>query len=261
MRENLWISGNPTASSLFPLLTSENTSDVVIERLALDGNGTNNENLNGNYGGCVFLQDCSRFTIRNVTARHYNGDGISFQVCHDVLVENCHCHDNTDLGLHPGSGSQRPRLVGNRLERNSIGLFWCWGVKYGLAENNRIDGNRSYGISVGHNDTDNVMRNNDIMNSGKVGILFRDEPQGQDFWANRNTLEDNRIIDSGDEDGVAIDIQGQTKDLRIVRNTVRETRGAVRRIAVRIAAGAGPVEMEGNTIEGFAQNLLDQRTA
>ena len=108
LRENLWLTGKPTCSSLFPLLTSEHTADVVIENLTLDGNRPNNENLNGNYGGCIFLQDCNRYTIRNVDARNYNGDGISFQICHDVVVENCHSHDNADLGLHPGSGSQRP---------------------------------------------------------------------------------------------------------------------------------------------------------
>ena len=62
LRKNLWLSGKPTCSSLFPLLTSEYTSDVLIEDLALDGNRANCTNLNGNYGGCVFLQDCNRYT-------------------------------------------------------------------------------------------------------------------------------------------------------------------------------------------------------
>lgn len=252
LRENVWLSGKPTCSSLFPLLTSEHTSDVLIENLTLDGNLANNQNLNGNYGGCIFLQDCNRYTIRGVETRNYNGDGISFQICHDVLVENCHSHDNADLGLHPGSGSQRPVMRGNRLERNTIGLFWCWGVKYGLAESNRIDANRSYGVSIGHNDTDNVMRNNDITGSGKVGILFRDESRGADFWPNRNTVENNRIADSGDENGIAIDIQGKTKDVRITGNTIRETRAPMNRTGIRIAASTLNIELAQNTIEGFA---------
>ena len=69
LRDNLWLSGEPTCASLFPLLTSERMSDVVIENITLDGNRANNDNLNGNYGGCIFLQDCNRFTIRNVEAR------------------------------------------------------------------------------------------------------------------------------------------------------------------------------------------------
>jgi hypothetical protein len=261
LRKNLWISGKPTCSAQFPLLTAaERTSDVVIENLTLDGDKENNERLDGNYSGCIFLQDCNRFTIRGVTARRYNGDGISFQICHDVVVERCHSHDNADLGLHPGSGSQRPLLRNNHLERNTIGLYWCWGVKYGLAEKNRMENNRDYGISIGHNDTDNLMRDNDVLNSGKVGILFRDHPQGKDFWANRNRIESNRIVDSGGEDGIAIDVRGKTRDIKICGNQLRETRGPMRRTGLRIAAESGAIDLADNHFEGFAQEIVDRRS-
>lgn len=260
LRENLWLSGAPTCESLFPLLTSEHTSDVVIEDLALDGNRQNNANLDGNYAGCVFLQDCNRYTIRRVEARNYNGDGLSFQICHDVTVEDCHSHDHAGLGLHPGSGSQRPVMRRNILEKNSIGLFWCWGVKYGLAEENTIRDNRDYGVSIGHNDTDNLMRGNVISGSGKAGVLFRDENRGQDFWANRNRLENNQVIDSGGDDGVAIDIQGQTKDVTIVGNELRETRSPMRRLGIRIGGQAERIELQKNSIEGFAQAIVDERS-
>jgi hypothetical protein len=259
LRENLWLSGKPTCASLFPLLTSERTSNVVIENLTLDGNGKNNENLDGNYAGCIFLQDCQKYTIRGVTARNYNGDGISFQICHDVVVADCHSHDHTGLGLHPGSGSQRPVLKNNKLDRNSIGLFWCWGVKFGLAEGNKIAGNRDYGVSIGHCDTDNVMRDNDISGSGKVGILFRDEARGRDFWPNRNLVEKNRIVDSGGDDGVGIDIRGSTKDVRLLGNVLRETRSPGKRVGIRIAAQVERLEMADNRIEGFATAVADSR--
>ncbi len=259
LRDNVWLSGDPTCASLFPLLTSEHTADVVIENLVLDGNRANCENFNGNYGGCIFIQDCNRYTFRKLITRNYNGDGISFQICHDVVVDECHSHDNADLGVHPGSGSQRPLIRNCRLERNTIGLFWCWGVKYGLAEGNRIDGSRNYGISIGHCDTDNVMRHNEVRNSGKVGVLFRDENRGRDFWANRNLLEKNTIADSGGPDGVAIDIQGQTKEVRLVGNTLTETRAPMQRVGVRIAAAVQKLEMDANRIEGFAKPIADLR--
>ena len=260
LRENLWVSGNPTCASLFPLLTSERTEDVVIEDLTLDGNRTQNENLDGNYGGCIFLQDCNRYTIRRVEARNYNGDGISFQICHDVVVEACYSHDHAGLGVHPGSGSQRPRLIGNRFHRNEIGLFWCWGVKFGLAERNEIDANRSYGISVGHNDTDNVMVDNTITNSGRAGVLFRDEAGGRDFWGNRNCLERNRIVNSGPADGIAIDIQGRTKDVQLRDNELREDREPAQRTGIRIAAEAGQIDLVDNRIVGFAVPVRDERS-
>jgi hypothetical protein len=259
LRKNLWLSGEPTCSSLFPLLTSEHTADVTIEDITLDGNRNNTQNFNGNYGGCIFLQDCNRYTMRRVEARNYNGDGISFQICHDVVVDECHSHNNANLGVHPGSGSQRPLIRNCQLERNNLGLFWCWGVKYGLAEGNAIVDNHSYGISIGHNDTDNVMRNNQIIGSGKVGILFRNEARGVDFWPNRNVVEDNVIENSGGADGVAIDILGKTKDTRIANNVIRESREAMQRIGIRISAEAERIELADNKIDGVATAVLDQR--
>ena len=261
LRENLWLVGKPSCASLFPLLTSEYTEDVTVENLTLDGNRANNENFNGNYGGCVFIQDCNRYTLRGLTTRNYNGDGISFQICHDVLVENCHSHDNADLGIHPGSGSQRPRLIGNRMDRNDQGLFWCWGVKYGLATGNRMQGNRSYGMSIGHCDTDNLIRDNEIVGSGKIGIWFRDDARGKDFWANRNRVENNRIFDSGGEDGIGIDISGKTHDVVLAGNTIRESRGGAGRVGIRIGAEVGPVKLTDNKIEGYAKPIVDARPA
>ncbi|MFI4850792.1 MAG: right-handed parallel beta-helix repeat-containing protein [Gimesia chilikensis] len=258
LRKNVWLSGKPTVASLFPLLTSEYTRDVVIENLTLDGNRKNNTNLNGNYGGCIFLQDCNRYTVRNVTARNYNGDGISFQICHDVKVENCHSHDHEGLGVHPGSGSQRPLILNNRFENNHIGLFWCWGVKYGLAEKNQLTGN-DIGISIGHNDTDNVMRENIVADSKQVGILFRNDARGKNFWANRNTVVKNQILNSGAANGVAIDITGRTSDLVIKENLISEQRQPMQRTGIRIGPEAGKIELADNEIEGFMKSIDDQR--
>jgi hypothetical protein len=260
LRENLWISGKPTCASLFPLLTAERTADVVIENLTLDGDKANNTRLDGNYAGCVFLQDCNRITLRGVTARNYNGDGISFQIAHDVVVENCQSHDNADLGLHAGSGSQRPIMRDNRLERNGIGLYFCWGVKFGLASKNMIVGNRSYGISIGHHDTDNVILDNTVRESGKIGVLFRDESRGKDFWPNRNRLESNRVENSGGDDGVAIAVEGKTRELKIRGNRLRESRGSLRRCGLRLAKEVGAIELADNQFEGFAKDVDDLRT-
>lgn len=256
-RENFWLKDDATASTLFPLFDGDHVSDVVIENLAFDGNRDNNENLNGNYGGSIFLQDCSRISMRRLALHHYNGDGISWQICHDVVVEQCHSHDNAGLGLHPGSGSKRPLIRDNRLERNNIGLYFCWGVTHGLAEQNVIDANRSYGISIGHCDTDNLICNNQITRSGKVGVLFRGDPKA--FAAHRNRLEKNRIVDSGPEDGIAVDVRGQSEGVVIGHNEIRETRGPARRIGIRIGADTKAIQLIDNRIEGFAETIKDLR--
>jgi hypothetical protein len=256
LRENFWLEGKSTVSTLFPILSGEEISDVVVENLALDGNKEHNDNLNGNYAGCIFCQDCSRITVRDVVARNYNGDGISWQVCHDVTVDGCHSHDNTGLGLHPGSGSQRPVMRHNQLRGNSIGLFFCWGVKYGLAEGNVIEDNSRYGISIGHRDTDNLVTHNTIRRSGEVGILFRPE-RGRAFAPHRNRVADNCIEDSGAEDGIGIDVQGETEAVSIVENQIRESRGPARRIGIQLGQATRGILLEGNQIEGFWKQVSD----
>jgi hypothetical protein len=260
LRENLWEMGDSTAATLFPLFSGENISDVVIEEITLDGNKSQNELLDGNYAGCIFLQDCSRITMRKVEARHYNGDGISWQICHDVIVEECTSRDNANLGLHPGSGSQRPVIRNNHLEGNDIGIFFCWGVKFGLAEKNRIRASRSSGVSIGHRDNNNLIIDNDIVGSGKVGVLFRPE-RGRAFAPHRNRVENNRILDSGPEDGIAIDVQGETDSIVLARNEIRETRMPMQRIGIRLGAQTGSIEIADNRIEGLAFAVRDLRQA
>ena len=250
LRENFWRSGNATVATLFPLITGEFITDIAIENLVLDGNRAHNLNLDGNYAGCIWLQDCSRVLVRGVTARNYNGDGISWQICHDVTVENCVSENNAGLGLHPGSGSQRPIIRRNRIVGNDIGLFFCWGVKYGLAEQNVLENNR-VGISIGHRDTDNVIARNDILRSGEVGVLFRPEG-GKDFAGHRNRLEDNRIVDTGGTNSVAVDIQGGTEGIILRGNRIEETRGAASRTGVRLGAETREIQLETNQITGFA---------
>jgi hypothetical protein len=258
LRENLWLKGDPTAETLYPIVSGEFIADVTIENITLDGDKEHNQNLDGNYSGCIWLQDCNRITMRGVTARNNNGDGISWQVCHDVRVEQCHSHDNTQLGFHPGSGSQRPLIRNCKSERNDQGIFFCWGVKYGLAEKNLLADNRSYGVSIGHNDTDNIVRDNDIVLSGKVGVLFRGEAKS--FAGHRNRIENNRIIDSGPETGVGVDIQGETESITLARNEICETREPLSRIGVRIGEKAGEVQLVENRIDGYSVPVSDLRT-
>jgi len=253
LRENFWLMGESTASTLFPIFSGEEISDFQIENITLDGNREHNDNLDGNYAGCIFLQDCSRVAIKNTIARNYNGDGISWQVCHDVTVEDCASYNHTGLGLHPGSGSQRPVMRNNRLEGNDIGLFFCWGVKYGLAEKNQLRGNR-VGISIGHRDTDNLIQNNVVEESRDVGVLFRPE-RGEAFCAHRNVLDSNRITNSGNESGIAIDVQGATQEVTIRNNELVESRGAAQRIGIRLGSETRDIALTENRIQGFSEEV------
>jgi hypothetical protein len=254
--ENFWTQGSASAATLFALFDGFRVSDIAIENICLDGNRANNEFLNGNYVGCIFLRESNRINLRQVTARNFNGDGISWQVCHDVRTEDCHSHDNAGFGLHPGSGSQRTVVTGNKLERNDIGFFFCWGVKWGLVENNSMLDNKRFGVSIGHNDTDNIVRNNQILRSGKTGIYLRQE-HGPTFSPSRNRIEANRVVDSGNESGVAVDIEGVTESVMLKRNILLETRQPASRIGVRISKDAKQIELAENRIDGFSAPVLN----
>lgn len=258
LRENLWSMGTPTVSTLFPLLSGEIVTNVTIENLTLDGNKANNEELDGNYAGCVFMQDCADVAIRKVIARDYRGDGISWQICHDVTVEECESRNHTGLGLHPGSGSQRPVIRNNTIVGCHIGLFFCWGVKYGLAEKNTIEDTKTAGISVGHRDTDNLIRNNTVKRSGQAGILFRPE-RGPGFTGDRNTVEGNTVLDTGGDEAAAVDVQGTTANLVFRNNTLKETRGVAKRVGFRLGKDTKDITLDGNTVEGFAARVDDRR--
>ncbi len=69
----------------------------------------------------------------------------------------------------------------------------------------------------------------------------------------------NRIINSGGADGVGIDVQGKTKEITITNNQLKETRKPMQRTGVRIGKQARKIELQKNTIEGFAVEVSDQR--
>ena len=258
LRKNFWRLGDATVSTLFPIISGEGIADLVIENLVLDGNRATNANLDGNYAGCVFLQECNRVIMRGLIARNYNGDGLSWQICHDVLVENCTSQGHAGLGLHPGSGSQRTVMRGNRLLDNHIGIFFCWGVRHGVAEKNFVAGN-DIGISIGHHDTDNLVTDNAITGSKNVGLLFRPE-RGESFTGNRNRIEGNQLVDNGPEDGWAIDVQGHTESVVLANNEIRETRAAGHRTAIRLGGDTRQITLTDNRIQGFAKDVQDATT-
>jgi len=131
------------------------------------------------------------------------------------------------------------------------GLFLCWRVRHGLFEDNRLEGNGRFGISIGHKDSDNLFRRNTVRLNRQNGVFFRNESLG--MAAHRNRIEDNVIEDNGIGGKYAgIRIRGFTNDLVFKGNVIRDTRPAGRRtqvIGIEIEEHVGAVVMSGNKIE------------
>jgi len=258
LEERYHLEGDPRIATNFALLQCTNVADVVIENITIDGNKANNEMIDrGAFDdGSIRLDECNRITVRDVTVRDFYCDGIVWGISHDVLVENCHLDDGVRLALHSGSGSQRSIVRGNRVRHSAEGIYFCWGAQHGLYEKNVIE-DCTYGMTLGHSDSDNLIRDNDIRRSGEAGIRFRGGSKA--FAPHRNRFERNRIVDSGGEKGVAIDINGETESVTVIKNELRETRGPLSRIGILIGAETRDIRCEDNQIEGFAIAISDLR--
>jgi hypothetical protein len=257
--ENFWVEKDATASTIFPLLTAEGADDVVVEDIVLDGNREQNEHINGNFSGGVFIQNCNQWRFRNVTSQNYNGDGFSFQVCDDIRFLDCKAINNADLGFHTGSGSQRPVFQNCTAHGNSQGIYFCWSVSDGLAEDCILAGNGRYGVSIGHRDTDNIIKSCTIERNGQVGILFRKE--ANEFRSgSRNKIENCIIRYNGSNgQGIGIDIQGKTSDITIRDTRFENAAGKVQNIAIRIGREAERIKLQGNTFENCPTQIKDMR--
>jgi len=222
-RMNHWLEFDAKVTSLHSLIDAQNSHDFAIKNLRLAGNRDANERLDGNYGAAIFMQEGENVDIQNVTIENFNGDGISWQVVHDVRVENCVITNMASLGLHPGSGSQRLVMRGNKISNCNIGIFWCWGVCNGIAEDNDID-HCNVAISTGHRDNDNIIRGNRISDSTEFAIYFRPERSAA-HTSNRVLIEGNSI--ECDADVTGISVARGAEDVIIRGNKIKATKAIV----------------------------------
>lgn len=240
------------AATVFPVVSGYELRNARVENLVIEGNKDANIHLNGCRGAGIFLYRGFGTVIQNCAIRNYDGDGISFQQSNDVTVTDCSSEHNTQLGFHPGSGSQRP-VVQNCVARHNgtDGLFLCWRVRHGLFENNLLEDNGRFGISIGHKDSDNLLQKNRVLRNGEDGVYFRNESFG--MAAHRNRLKDNVIEDNGTKGTAAgIRIRGETDGLVFENNSIRDTRPSAKRtqtVGVLIEKQVGTVTLRDNDIE------------
>ncbi len=253
------VDGGAKAATVFPVVSAYDTEGVRIEDLTIEGNKDANVQLNGCRGAGIFLYRAFGTVIRGCTVRNYNGDGISFQQSNDVTVVDCVSENNAVLGIHPGSGSQRPTVRNCVARRNgSDGLFLCWRVRHGLFEDNLLEENGQFGISIGHKDSDNVLRRNTVRLNKQNGVFFRNESLG--MAPHRNRLEGNTIENNG---GAEIRIRGKVNDLAFIKNTIRDTRPSSSEspdVGILIEEKAGKINLQDNTIQTKVQ-IEDRRAS
>jgi len=244
----------------FPLVAGFDVADVRVEDLTVDGSRSDSVILDGCQAAGIYFFHSQRMTIHNCVARNYPGDGIGTQYVEDPVVDNCEVYGNAQLGIHLGTGALHGIVRYNRAHDNGQdGLYLCWRVQHALYEANQSWNNGSDGISLGHKDTDNTFINNIVSGNGRAGIYFRDESAAN--AASRNTFEENVIEDNGrpDAPGYGIRIEGETRDLRFVSNTIRSRRKddvVVQPVGIYIGPKADYVTSERNLFVGDLKQAI-----
>lgn len=242
------------AATVFPVISAYEIDEFRIENLTIEGNRNENEFVNGCRGAGIFFYRGDAAVIENCVVKGYNGDGISFQQSNDVQVLNCVTEGNAGKGLHPGSGSQRPVVRKCRsLNNDDDGFFFCWRVRNAVVEENEFRGNKGFGVSIGHKDSDNLVRNNVIADNAKGGVYWRNEKEP--MAAHRIDFRDNTVEDNVN---VGLLIEGETRGTMIRGNTIRDTGRGRQTIGIRIGPKAGDVVVEENTIKA-EKKLVDER--
>lgn len=255
MNADIMMSDGGFAATVFPVISGYNLEDARVENLCVNGNRAENPTrVDGCRAGGIFLYRGDNAVIRNCVVRDYNGDGISFQQSNDVKVENCLVEHCAGLGLHPGSGSQRPTVLNNRAIGNGDdGLFFCWRVRGGVAEGNVLKDNGGYGISIGHKDSDNFVRRNIITGNQRGGVYWRAE--AAPMAAHRVLFENNTVRDN---EGWGLFVDGATEGTIIRGNTIVDSGLGRQTTGIRLGKKAGRVTIEGNTVKAEME-LVDDR--
>ena len=260
LNDDYEVSESGQAATLFPIVSGVDVEGAVVTGLTIEGNKEQSAPLNGCRGGGIYFCRCPGAVVEDCVVRNYAGDGISFQQSNDFSLIACTSEGNTGLGIHPGSGSQRPtvrRCVAR--DNGDDGLYLCWRVKFGVFEENVLEGNGRYGISIGHKDTDNLLRNNQVRGNRENGVFFRNESDG--MAGHRNRLESNLIENNGSQSGVAgVRVRGETRDIVLKNNVVRDTRPVEQRkqtVGIQLDEQVGAITLDDNTIE--AATAIDDR--
>ena len=241
-----------SAASVFPVISAYHVRDFHIENLAIDGDREANEGIDGCRGAGIFFYQGDAGVIENCSIRNYEGDGISFQQSNDVRVSNCRVESCAGGGIHPGSGSQRSVVEGCEVSRNGRdGFFFCWRVRDAVVEGNRFFDNEGVGISIGHKDSDNLIRGNTVTGNRSGGIHWRreTEPMG----AHRNTIIANTVLNN---DRFQMFIEGETHGTVIRENRIESASDEAP--AIRIGEHAGDVKIADNTVSASTK-LVDER--
>lgn len=241
---------NAVLSNTCSIVEAIGVENVHIAKLAVEGNKATNDFLGGCRGGAIYFQQAVGCSIENAKVKNFNGDAFDWQITRDITARNCEASYCTDIGFHPGTGSENTLIEGcSSHDNDHDGIFLCWRVKKSTLRNNTLYSNGRDGLSINKKDTDNVIVNNHIYQNGRHGVCFAD--YGAANNSNRNLFADNIIEDNGTkESGAGFSVNSNMRDITIQKNTIRDSGKGTQKCAVLIEKGAENIQVQDNIMSG-----------
>ncbi|MCL2708013.1 MAG: right-handed parallel beta-helix repeat-containing protein, partial [Defluviitaleaceae bacterium] len=200
------------ATTVYPLVSGVGIKDAGVGSMRLEGNAKENILMDGCRGAGIYFICARDVTVCDMEVRDYNGEGIGWQQCVNVVVDRCVCDGITGAGYHLGSGTVG-MVVRDSVGKNCRdGLFFCFRATRALLDNFTASNNKEHGINIGYRDTDIEIRNGSIENNGTSGIVFR--KNDMKLTGNRTLIRGNKF--AGNPVGVLL--ESDTDDVYLVDN-------------------------------------------
>lgn len=169
--------GRPALTTAHPLILGHHIRDAALRNLTLEGSRAHSDSaMGGCRGGAVYFANSRDVEVTEVHESDYHGEGLSFQMCRDLVIRDSSFASNSGNGLHPGAGSTNvlfERCTGRDNER--AGFFFCVRANHITVRDCRFERN-AVGVSIGTRDCHNLIEGCTVEGNRGPGVLVREVP-------------------------------------------------------------------------------------
>jgi hypothetical protein len=240
---------HPRLTTAYPLIFAHNAQNIAVRDLALEGNRTESEvTMGACRGAAVYFYQSRGIEVTGVRERDYDGEGLGFQICRDVIIRGCTFSGNTGNGLHPGAGSTNALFDDCDSHNNgNCGFFFCVRANHITVTGSRFSNNGT-GVSIGTRDCHNLIERCLVENNASAGILVRSSPRPVEVHSchvRECTLAANAAVQGQGQ----VEVTSDAHDLIFEANTISGRMGAGDdKPAFFIAPSASRIHLQGNRI-------------
>ncbi len=227
--------------------------NVFVSNFTIDGNKKITVKADGCNNGGVAVYKSKNITVDNIHVKDFNGEGITWQTTENVTVQNCEIEGCTNMGMHPGTGSPKSRILNNNSHNNAVdGMYICWRAHHSIVRGNQFHNNGRFGICTGHKDSEIIFEDNHIYENGSEGVNLRMEiPRNS---PHNNTFVNNIIENNGQkEPAYGIGIYSWPENLIIKNNIIRDTKNGTQKGGIFIQKDAPEITIKDNKMSGHKE--------